>query len=340
MNKKLSTLALALLVTSGCATVKEGFIGDEREDLTPFADATVQLMTLDQIGLRRSELVFLRAHYDENEEALTRLGEILGRVDNYRDDISDYSLELVRISQFHPTDDAKCRALGDLVEVQADDPFLEDSAISAAEFRAAAADLRAGTDFLACLRMIQPLVVRSGEAFEDMIKEAEEILVPQMVARLDASIDREFGTAARQLDIIYERRDELFRGLQAIRAYRKGDKDALRGFNTSGAVSDPAYHLPVSPSDAQLERTKDHIIMQLHKEETILAFLAGDRDDYIATVAELEREEKEILESLDLALRQVVAWVRAHEALANGVRDPGKWLSGLAEVVGAYKKAT
>ena len=39
-----------------------------------------------------------------------------------------------------------------------------------------------------------------------------------------------------------------------------------------------------------------------------------------------------------LARRQVVAWVRAHQGLANGVRNPGKWLESILQVAAGYKK--
>jgi len=338
MNKKLSSLLVVIFLASGCTTVREGLVGEEHEDVGPFAEATVELMTVAKIDFRDTELVYLRRYYDANEAALQGLTEVLNRIDEYRDNIASYSLALVRISVSNPTDAEKCNELADLVEGDSAERFFRDHGISSDAYVTIAGELRAEKDFLACLRMLQPVIVRSGEAFEAMLGEAESVLVPEMVRLIDASVEREFVTVLRQLDVVYERRDELFKGLQAIRAYRKGDAEALRVLESGTAVTDPAYRLPKSPSDAQLERTKDHIVAQLQKEETILALLARDEADYIATRAEFERERAEILDGLDLARRQVTAWVRAHQDLANGVRDPGAWLKGIMQVMATYKK--
>ena len=327
-----------MFVVSGCASVKEGLVGDERENVAPFAEATIELMSMAQLDFRAADLVYLRQYYDSNEESLQVLSETLFRIDDYRDDIVTYSLELVRISEAHPTDEGKCTALADLVEGQTSKRLIEIRTLSDDVYIATAAEIRGQTDFLACLRSLQPLVNMSVEAFEDMVVGAESVLLPEMVGLLDASIEREYATVIKQIDIVYERRDELFKGLQAIRAFRKGDREALRALDSSTAVTDPAYKLPATPSDAQLQRTKSHIIEQLQMEETILAFLTRDEEDYVATHAELELEEREILSNLSLARRQVTAWGRAHQDLADGVRDPGRWLKGIMQVFDAYKR--
>ncbi len=337
MSRKIATLALFVFTASGCASVKEGIVGEEHEDVGPFAEATIELMTRAQLDFDEADLVYLRTYYDANEAAMQRLTEVLYRIDDYRADIIDYSVELVRISETYGTEAAKCNALAELVADGAQERLIRDHQISAEEYLAMADSLRGQTGFLACLRTLQPMIVRSGDAFADMIFKAETVLLPEMIDILDTGIKREYATVLAQLDVVYERRDELFRGLQAIHSYRKGNKDALQVLNTGTAVTNPAFRLPATPSDAQLERTKDHIIEQLQKEEAILAMLVGDEADYIATYAELEAEERAILKGLDIARRQVLAWVRAHQALADGVRDPGKWLKGILQVMDAYR---
>ena len=46
------------------------------------------------------------------------------------------------------------------------------------------------------------------------------------------------------------------------------------------------YQLPRSPSDAQLEATKEHLIAELRRENEILDLLEQEVDDYVATRAE------------------------------------------------------
>jgi len=339
MTPKIAMLAVAAILLSGCATLRGGIVGDEREDVRPFATATIEMLTISPIEFRKSKLVYLRNYYESNPELMKRLSDILWQVMDYRDDIIDYSVELVRISDTFPTDVEKCQALGDVLAERSELEIVHDSRLTSEQLMAAAETLHGSDDFLACLRELQPLIAHSGESFEKLIAEAEDEVVPAVVAEFDRDIEAAFATVIAQQAIVYERRDELFGGLQAIRAYRKGDRDALSAFNDMTLLRGTSYALPSSPTESQLERTKDYLIEQLQKEQEILALLEQDRQDYIATRIELETESEEILDSLDLSRRQVVAWIRAHQGLANGVRDPGRWLKGLAQVANAYRQA-
>ena len=192
--------------------------------------------------------------------------------------------------------------------------------------------------FLGALRAVQPLIVESGEYFEDLLREAEDEAVPGARDLIDRNIEKEFETVIAQLDIIYERRDELMRGLQMIRKYRLGDKDALRGINDGTMLLNRSFRLPTLPNDKQLDATKDYIVSELQKEDLILNLLQKDVDDYFATRAELDREIAEVTEGLAIARRQVVGWIRGHQALANGIRDPGRWLKAIFQVAEGVRK--
>lgn len=309
MKNKLITSVVVLFLLGGCGTVRKGFIGEESEYVDPFADATIELMTLQRIEFRRTDLVYLRPYYEADVDAMSELSELLDEIDRYRDDIVVYSLELVRISSAYPTGAEKCNALADDVAARADDEYRTSRGIGPEEFIAMAEALRAQDNFLACLRTIQPMIERSGEIFEDRIVHAENALVPQLVERLDAAIEEEYGTVVAQLDRVYARRDSLFRQLQAL----DGESD-----------------------DGADERTR--IIEKLEQEERLLSLMSRDVDDYKATRAELESEVQEILDALELARRQGVTWVRAHGDLAEGIRNPGRWLSGMFQVANAYKR--
>ena len=88
----------------------------------------------------------------------------------------------------------------------------------------------------------------------------------------------------------------------------------------------------------QLAGTKSHIVQQLREESEILALLQQDVDDYLAARNELENEVAEVQRGLNVARKQIVGWIRGHQALANGVRDPGKWLKAIFQVAEGVKK--
>ena len=307
MTHRIAIVLMVALLVSGCATVKEGFVGAVSEHIDPFAEASIELMTLDRIEFRRTELVYLRPYYEDNE-ASAELSELLAGIDRYRDDIVNYSLELVHIASSFPTDAAKCNALADSISAGTENEIVAGIGPSDEDLRQLADDLRGQTEFLECLRTVQPMVERSGDALQREISRAENELVPVLVAQLDGSIEEEYSVVIAQLDSIYERRDGLLRQLQAID-------------DGEGNASDRA-----------------RIIDKLRAENELLELLDRDVADYKATHAELDTEEQEILDGLELARRQAMSWVRAHEDLAEGVRNPGRWLAGVFQVADAYKR--
>ncbi len=338
MKKWLPLLLAALLANGGCSTVQKGFIGEKHENLTPFAETTVEFLGSVSVDFRENELIYLRRYYDAETREISRLKDLLRRVDGFRDEVVYYSVELVRIAEENQTEQEKCQDLADTLSGEFRDDYLRQTDMTEAEFDATIADIARQETFLDGLKVLQPMISRTGDYFENLVREAENVALVDVRTLLDAAIEEEYATVKRQLEVIYERRDELFKGLQMIRAFRAGDGDALQGFNNSTILANRSYALPKSPSDAQLDRTKSYIVEQLQQEQVILELLERDVSDYIATRAELDAEEAEILGGLTLARRQIVAWIRAHQQLADGVRDPGKFFGAVLRVAEGLKR--
>ena len=65
---------------------------------------------------------------------------------------------------------------------------------------------------------------------------------------------------------------------------------------------------------------------ELIQNTLLLKQLEKDIEGYEKTRDELDRKEAEVIASLGLARLQFVTWSRSHQALANGVKEPGKWM--------------
>jgi len=65
--------------------------------------------------------------------------------------------------------------------------------------------------------------------------------------------------------------------------------------------------------------------------------MAADVDSYLIIRAELEREEAEVLADLNIARAQIAGWSQAHQAMANGAKEPGKWLKVVTDAARAVK---
>ena len=58
----------------------------------------------------------------------------------------------------------------------------------------------------------------------------------------------------------------------------------------------------------------------------VLQSFEKDRDDFLSIHAELDAKVIEVLNNISVARLQFHSWARAHQALANGVKEPGEWM--------------
>jgi hypothetical protein len=335
---RFASALLISIVLSGCATVQKGFVGEEHENVAPFAEATIQFLGAKAVDFRSNELIYLRQYLNEGDQDIEKLRQLLQRVDNFRNEIVYYSVELVRVSESSSDGSGKARDLAQTLNGRFRTQILGNTDMTATEYDELIAAVASEEEFLSALRAVQPLIAKSGDAYEDLIREIEEKAIPAARRFLDAKIENEFAVEIAQLGVVYSRRDELMTGLQHINAYRLGDKDATKSLGSSGIIFNSDYFLPASPSNKQLEKTKDHLISELKKEHKILELMQDDVDSYFAAHAELDREMSEIDDGLSVARRQVIAWIRGHQGLADGVRDPGKWLKAIFQVAEGVRK--
>ncbi len=337
IRRVLITVSL-LSALSACATVKEGFVGTEHENIVPFAEVSIEYLGYPAVDFRPSDLTYLRRYTLEETPELVRFRDLLARAETFNDAIVLYSLELVRIVETYPSESDRIMAYANALEYDFKNSFLNRVDVSPEEFAAKIDEIRGQDDFLGALRAAQPLVDMSSETFESVLFEIEDQALPALRKRIDADIEKEFATVLAQLDVVYGRRDDIMQGLQMIHAYQKGDQDALQGFGLAGIVLVDEFQLSARPSDAQLTRTKAHLLDELRSENEILDLLEQDVTDYTQTRAEFNREMEGIAAGLTTMRVQALAWTRGHQDLADGVKDPGKWMKTILDVAEGVKK--
>ncbi len=69
-----------------------------------------------------------------------------------------------------------------------------------------------------------------------------------------------------------------------------------------------------------------HLRKRIKQSNTLITEMRPDYADYERVREELDRKELELRASLKVARVQITTWTLAHQALANGVKDPGEWL--------------
>ena len=117
----------------------------------------------------------------------------------------------------------------------------------------------------------------------------------------------------------------MLRGLSLLRDYRMGDAGALDQLRKLSIIELRKVDVPDSPSESQLQEIEDFLLAQMRRDDEVAEYLETDVTAYLASHEELNREEAEVLDGLNVARLQIVAWTRAHHAMANGAKEPGKW---------------
>ena len=312
-------------IATGC-TSNGSLRSTEREDVTPFAQKTVEVLGLQNIQLRDNELFYLRVYADSSFVELDRLQVLLERTDAFRDRVISYSVDLVRVTEMYDDETEKVAAYADGVDYQLRDQAVTALEMSEQDWDAVITDVRAQPDFLAALRAVQPIINEAGRFYEELLFEIENEVLVEVRTEFDRRIQAEYAEPIRFIDNYYNRRDEILRGLNLIYAYRHGDTAAAEGIRDVTAVVNPSL-LPKGDFTAKdIDAIDKTLRDELIQNTLLLKQLEDDVDDYEKTRDELDRKEAEVIASLGLARLQFVTWSRSHQALANGVKEPGKWM--------------
>ena len=329
---------LAAALTTGCTTVREGLVGQEYAYLMPFAEQTVSSMGIERIDFRENEFTYLRQIIDADSPEVESLQNLLGMVDDFRDRIVYYSVEVVRVGETAGTEEERVQDFADaLIDMQG--MFSLQLDIEPAEFASIEADIRSQPTFLEALRATQPLIDRAGEQFENLVMEIEQQALPMVFEKLDSDIESHYALVLDYNQVLIGRRDEFMTGLSLVRESRMGDSTAVTPLQNLSIVSSHGVDVPSNPSTADLDRIESFFLAQMAMDDQVVDYLALDIDGYINAHAELERETAEVIDGLNVARLQVLAWSRAHLAMANGAKEPGRWLKVALDAASAMKRA-
>lgn len=322
----LMLLLISLSLATGCASVSKGFIGDTHANIVPFAEQTIASIGVERIDLRSDEMIYLRQRIDTNAEVLRFLREQLGRVDEFRDEIVYYSVGLLRISQMPVSEEEMVSALVEHISSPTRARFIQQANIDPALRQEVFDAMSSQTHLFTALQDAQTLIDASGEYFESVVREIEEQAIPAARQYLDDRIPIAYGRAIDYTTIMEARRDELLHGMTLLRQIRKGDSESWTELKDASIVFEESPLTAEVPTEHQLSMIDNYILEAMENENSVNSYLQVDIDAYLASHRELDAAMSEILSGVNLARLQVVAWSRAHKAMADGIRDPGTFL--------------
>jgi hypothetical protein len=315
-----------ILLASGCTTVKQGFAGTEHEDITPFAQKTVEVLGLQNIQIRDNELVYLRALVDSDFILLDELQAAMARTDFFRDQVITYSVDLVRITEMYDNESDTVAAYADSVDENLRSQVVNTVGMPEQEWDSVIADIRSQDNLLSALQAFQPVVNISGVYYDDLLRQIENEILVDVRAEFDRRIQTDYKQMLQFLNNSGDRREAILEGMNIVHAYQHGNTAAAEKLREGKILLDKS----VLPQGEFTAKSIDAIAAALNTELTdntqLQTKFETDIDYYTRTVDELNLKEKEAIDSLSLARLQFVTWARSHQALASGVKEPGKWM--------------
>ena len=291
----------------------------------PFAEQTVKLLGGEKLDFREKEFGYLRVLYDKDARPLSDLTQQLQAADEFRNGIVSYSVELLRIAEMRGTEGAQIREYADAFAKMLPQ-FVVELNVDGEQYDAVIEQIRAESTLLGALREAQPLIDRVGDEFDGFVQEISEVSLVAAVDFLDVTIEDHFEIFMNFNKLTVVRRDEILVGMTLLREYRLGDSDSLERLREAKIVLNKEIAIPKSATEVQLQAIEDYLLTETRTAQELMNYMSADIAAYLQARAELEREESEVLQALIVARSQVVAWTRAHQAMAQGVKDPGKFL--------------
>lgn len=203
----LISLLVVTVVLGGCAK----FMKTESENITPFANQTVSLVSSLDYGLSDNEILYLRKieDYIDADKPFERYDALETQVGNQLKALVTYSVQMVTISEQDITENKKSNELADILvslsALVAEDEVVPDINKDAEKNKDIMTRVRASEDYLESLRILLPAINNfSAHAIE--VLDELEIEKRKVTLLLDEAIDRKYGTA-----IEFEREVRLIR---------------------------------------------------------------------------------------------------------------------------------
>ena len=307
----------------GCTSIGDKLFGTEREEITPFAQKTVDVLAVESIQVHDSEWIHLRRYVEEEFLELDELQRDLDQVELYRDRLVEYSIELVRLTELYEKESDRVTAYASHLEQVVRVTELNRFGISETEWAEILADIRTQETFLDALRVFQRVINKASRDFGILITRVETESLVAMRKEFNRRIESHYREVNEFLLIQHGKRKELLAAMNAIDGYRSGETDAIVDFRQKN-TSVSALFISNAPDKKQLAVLEDDLSERLQHSTTLIGQLDGDYANYVNARTELDLKEDEIRHALTIARLQIETWTRAHHALAHGVKEPGE----------------
>ena len=324
---KITVIFTVVITLSGC----DKFTRQERENLTPFANQTITLVSTLDYGLSDNEYLYLRKieDYVEGDKPFERFVALENQVGNQLKALVAYSIEMVRISEQPVSDNEKSRRLADIL-VQLSDLTSKDQVVppekSASDYDELRQQVYASEDYLDSLRILVPLIddftAHALRVVDELENEKRKVII-----LLEHAIDNKYGTVIAFENEMRLVKNTYYKTAIALARYAKTrDEKYIAEMRELGM-------LPVVRIVKGKHKLSSSEMLLIHKtiNDRMSAindnynYLKPDYDAYYTSHQEL----KNITDSKERGIKDArltfIVWRRAYQKMASGRTEPAEW---------------
>jgi len=328
MITRISILLAVIISLSGCTK----FLKTESENLTPFANQTISLVSSLDYGLSNDESLYLRKieEYIDDDHAFDRFDALEHQAENQLKALLTYSIQMVTISEQDISENEKSNELADILialgALVREDEVIENKKIDKERNEKILEQVRASEDYLESLRILLPAINEFTEHALVILDELE-LEKRKAASYIDEAIDKKYGKAIEFEHELRLVRNSYYDSILALSSYADTrDAKYLEEARQAGV-------LPVVDALKGKKNLTNAEIINLHKIITGRMAMVNenykqlkpDYDEYFLSHSELAK----LVESTEAGIKEArltfIVWSRAYQKMALGKTDPAEW---------------
>ncbi|MFV2005131.1 MAG: hypothetical protein ACC650_07975 [Gammaproteobacteria bacterium] len=325
---KFTISLVAIVVLSSCSK----FLKQESENLTPFANQTITLVSTLDYGLSDNEYLYLRKieDYIEVDKPFERYLALENQVGNQLKALVAYSLQMVTIAEQPVSENEKSNQLADILQSLSDlvnkDQVVVKDEIGEERASKIMASVRSSEDYLQSLRLLLPAINEFSQHALVVVDELEKEK-RKVVLMIEDAIDKKYGAA-----IAFEHGIRLVKNAYYNTTIALANYSQTRESKYIQEMRDYGV-LPVVDALRGKKSLTSNEMLNIHKIVTQrmavinenYKYLKPDYDEYFASHQELKKIVGTKGRGIKEARLTFIVWSRAYQKMALGKSDPAEW---------------
>ncbi len=325
LMKKIFLLSTCLLFTacSSMGDMGDKFTSTHVEDISVFSDNTVALIRDLDLATERADAIYIREYLKMDEPEEMQLASAVKKTNILMQQITDYSIEIVTLSETPVSEDEKIIRYHDYMKPIAV-AMAQNLELDAGHYDKTMEDIRESGSFRDALKAAQPIingVSRTANNYSNLTIESIETVI----AKIDQSIEREYAEVISYQEGLEFEKYEVLKGIGYVYESFRGDDKAYKKLRSSNVILDKSLTPASRPSNEGLIKIRDHLLVRLDILHTVGNEIAPDWEIYRASLNELNETSTEAVTSTNRIRIVAMMWVRAHGKMASGKTKPAEW---------------